>query len=404
MSYIEKRKEIRPQTGESPFGLNEVFFSRTDERGVIQAANYIFRRVAHYDWDEILGAPHNIVRHEDMPKAVFWLLWDTIKRGEPIGAYVKNKAKDGLYYWVFATVMPCPGGFLSARIKPSSAMFERIQEGYATLLEAENNQGVSPAESADKLLELIQNLGFDDYHQFAAQALSEELSARDIGLGNPGDNKIRRFRTYIDAAEKLRVQTDDLIQEFETMHAIPHNMRVIAARLEPASAPVSVLSKNYGVMSREISDWFEQHVVGEESNFSTIKGSINNCMFLECLARILTECALQLNRERRLLGNVDLTSERQILNSLQSEYVKKSASGLAHIREEAGLIVEACKTMHRQVLGLSTIRVMCKIEGARLSSNSGGLGDIINQLDTFQSRIVGRLDEISEQAGVIQTL
>ncbi len=404
MSYIENRKEIRPQTGESPFGLNEVFFSRTDERGVIQAANYIFRRVAHYDWDEILGAPHKIVRHQDMPKAVFWLLWDAIKRGEPIGAYVKNKAKDGLHYWVFATVMPCPGGFLSARIKPSSAIFERVREGYETLLEAEKDQAISPAKSAANLLELIRNLGFDDYHHFAAQALSEELSARDIGLGNPDDKNIQRFRAYIDAAEKLRMQTDDLIQEFETMHAIPHNMRVIATRLEPPSAPVSVLSKNYGVMSREISDWFEQNVVGEESNFSTILGSINNCMFLECMARILTECADQFNREKRSLGNVDLASERQILNNLQSEYVKKSASGLDHIREEAGLIVEACKTMHRQVLGLSTIRVMCKIEGARLSSKSGGLGDIINQLDTFQSRIVGRLDEISEQAGAIQSL
>ncbi len=104
MSFVERRDTYRPPTGEAPFKIDETFYSRTDERGVIKSGNFVFRRVADYSWDEMIGAPHKIIRHPDMPKAVFWLLWDTIKRGEAIGAYVKNLAKDGLYYWVFAVV------------------------------------------------------------------------------------------------------------------------------------------------------------------------------------------------------------------------------------------------------------------------------------------------------------
>lgn len=403
MSYIEKRDEMRPETGEAPFYLNEVFFSRTDERGIIQAANYVFRRVAGYDWDEILGAPHKIIRHEDMPKAVFWLFWDTIKRGEPIGAYVKNRAKDGLYYWVFAVVTPCPGGYLSARIKPISAFFNTVKEEYANLLAAEKDQQLSPEKSAELLLQGIKELGFDDYGHFAAHALSEELIARDTGMETKPDKNIKKFQGLIAEAKKLTEQTDGLIHEFNSMRTIPNNMRVIASRLEPTGGPISTLSKNYGAMSQEISDWFAKHVVGANSNFSAIKTSINKCMFYECMARILTETANQLDMEQRQLGGVSLPKERQLLNNLQLEYVKKSADWVGQVNDEADRIINACKYMHRQVLGLSTTRVMCKIEGARLTSQGDSLDDIIDQLDTFQTRIVSRLNKISIQAEKIQS-
>ena len=109
-SFVERRREARPSSGEAPFHLNEVFFSRTDSRGVIQSGNYVFHRVANYEWPDMLGAPHKLIRHPDSPKGLFWLFWDTLKRGETIGAYVKNRARDGLYYWVFAVAMPCAGG------------------------------------------------------------------------------------------------------------------------------------------------------------------------------------------------------------------------------------------------------------------------------------------------------
>lgn len=80
--------------------------SKTDLKGIITYANPIFCEIAGYSEEELIGKPHNIVRHPDMPRTIFKLLWDTIQKGEEIFAYVKNMAKDGSYYWVFAHVTP----------------------------------------------------------------------------------------------------------------------------------------------------------------------------------------------------------------------------------------------------------------------------------------------------------
>lgn len=90
-------------------GLQEgdVLVSMTDKRGVITYANDLFLETAGYKREEIIGKPHNIVRHPDMPKVVFKVLWDALLAGKPISAFVKNRVKGGgEYYWVRAFVMP----------------------------------------------------------------------------------------------------------------------------------------------------------------------------------------------------------------------------------------------------------------------------------------------------------
>lgn len=71
---------------------------------------------------------------------MFYILWDRIKAGEPVGAYVKNRIKDGRHYWVFAVVTPFEGGFLSVRLKPSSPLFRTIQKEYEALRQIEINE------------------------------------------------------------------------------------------------------------------------------------------------------------------------------------------------------------------------------------------------------------------------
>jgi len=98
--------------------------SETDSKGIIRFANDDFCKIAEYTLDELMGQPHNMVRHNDMPKAAFKSLWDTVQAGEVWTGYVKNATKSGGYYWVFATVYPfesCDGskGYLSCRRKPS---------------------------------------------------------------------------------------------------------------------------------------------------------------------------------------------------------------------------------------------------------------------------------------------
>ncbi|KIC18960.1 chemotaxis protein [Leisingera sp. ANG-Vp] len=385
---------------EAPFALDEVFFSRTDGRGVIQAGNAVFSRVAKYQMAELLGAPHKLIRHPDMPRGVFQLFWDTLQRGETIGAYVKNKASDGSYYWVFAVATPCDGGYLSARIKPVSPLLKTIEGEYARLRQAENAEEVSPEESAGLLLARLQELGFATYNDFAGHALAEELLARDAGLKLPADARIAERRVMHSTAGKLVEETEALVQEFESMRTIPHNLRVIASRIEPAGGPVTVLSQNYSAMSREMSNWFEAHVWGKNSNFRAIKGTVTAAIFVEGLARILTECGHQLEQEDGS-GAIDITREQSILSELTEVQFNKAGASLKDVRFEAERIQKACLTLHRHFMALTTTRVLCKIECARLGNVGESLNSIIDELGLFQDRISARLEKISELSAAL---
>ena len=83
---------------------DEVIISRTDLSGVITYVNDTFAKISGYDADELIGKPHNILRHPDMPKSVFKELWDRLKAGESWEGYVKNMRKDRGYYWVYAII------------------------------------------------------------------------------------------------------------------------------------------------------------------------------------------------------------------------------------------------------------------------------------------------------------
>lgn len=398
MSFIEKRNEIRPETGEAPFSLDEVFFSRTDARGVIESGNYVFRRTADYEWDDLIGAPHKIIRHPDMPRAVFYILWDHIKAGKPIGAYVKNRARDGLFYWVFAVIAPAGEGYISARIKPTSDLFTTIQGEYEKIRALELEQDISPEDSAARLLERLNALGFNDYASFAAHALSEELLARDRGRKIPEDKRFHGFRDALASSVRLKTETAALVGEFHAMRTVPHNMQVIASRLEPTGGPVSTLSKNYSAISREMSEWFATNVVGTGSNFSSIQHTVTDAMLLAAIARILHECDTQFESERRALGELDLGAERGTLSQQVSDYTSKSNLSLAKARREANRVRLACETMQRHVLALSSTRVLCKIESGRTPGAGDALADIITQLGTFQERISAKLDAIAAES------
>lgn len=116
--------------------------SETDEKGTIIFANSHFCKIAGYSIDELIGKPHNIIRHPDMPKIAFKSLWDTIKSGKIWTGYVKNATKSGGYYWVFATIYPfssCDGsnGYLSCRRKASSEEIKKAEELYKIWKEEE---------------------------------------------------------------------------------------------------------------------------------------------------------------------------------------------------------------------------------------------------------------------------
>ncbi|MCB0318309.1 MAG: PAS domain-containing protein, partial [Bdellovibrionales bacterium] len=166
--------------------IDELFFSTTDPKGIILSGNNVFCRVSDYKFEEMYHKAHSLIRHPDMPRAVFKLLWDYLKLGKPIAAYVKNLAADGKYYWVLALVAPLKEGYLSVRFKPSSDIFRNVEKIYKELREIENKTGdrgndrkLGMARSTERLLKILKDLGFDCYDSFMHTAIREEMKSRD---------------------------------------------------------------------------------------------------------------------------------------------------------------------------------------------------------------------------------
>lgn len=137
-------RAIAPSGEESHFGEDELLVTKTDLKGRITYANDTFLRVSKFTAEDVIGAPHSIIRHPKMPRCVFKLLWDTILAGHEIFAYVLNMAKNGDHYWVFAHVTPTFDargqiiGFHSNRRKPDRAQILRAEELYDRLYAEEN--------------------------------------------------------------------------------------------------------------------------------------------------------------------------------------------------------------------------------------------------------------------------
>ena len=164
-----------PPTGlEQNFSADELIVSKTDPRGIITYANDVFLRVSGYEQDEVLGQPHNMIRHPEMPRAVFKLLWDTLGAGQEIFAYINNLASDGGHYWVLAHVTPSQGpdgrvvGYHSNRRKPSATAVRRVQPLYTRLLSEERRHPSARAavEASSRLLADVlaeQQQGYEEF-------------------------------------------------------------------------------------------------------------------------------------------------------------------------------------------------------------------------------------------------
>ena len=148
---------------------DDFIVSKTDLKGRITYGNAKFIEMSGYTEKELLHTPHNILRHADMPKIVFKLLWDRIAAKEEIFAFVKNKCKNGDFYWVFANVTASLDksgkiiGYYSVRRKPNPKAVEIIEPIYKELLAVEKHGGMEA--SYKKLQELLNQNGVS-YDEF----------------------------------------------------------------------------------------------------------------------------------------------------------------------------------------------------------------------------------------------
>ena len=166
--------KLQPNNQEIVMRDDDFIVSKTDTVGKLTYCNPIFIEFSGFSEAELLGQQHNIVRHPDMPRAVFALLWQTIRNGDEFMGYVKNLCKDGSYYWVFATVTPSvkPNtkeviGYFSVRRKPDKLKQRIIENLYREMLNAEKS--ANRAHAIDAGMAVLQNAlhsAGKDYREF----------------------------------------------------------------------------------------------------------------------------------------------------------------------------------------------------------------------------------------------
>lgn len=165
---------VQPTGREISFSADELIVSKTDLKGRITYCNSVFMRVANYTEEELLGAPHSLIRHPFMPRCVFKLLWDTLERDNEIFAYVLNMTKTGDAYWVLAHVTPSYDprgtrvGYHSNRRVPKPEAVAAVKPVYQALLDIEAKhknakEGMEASFAAVVALLGEKGMGYDEF-------------------------------------------------------------------------------------------------------------------------------------------------------------------------------------------------------------------------------------------------
>ena len=163
------KRDITPTSVERVMREDDFIVSKTNRKGIITYGNPIFIEFSGYSEAELLGSQHNIIRHPDMPRSAFKLVWDTIETGKEMFAYVKNMSRDGGFYWVFAHITPdldAAGnivGYTSVRRCPKRSAIDKVEPVYRQMLQAERAAGAREAMTAGTrvLLDLLEKTGMD---------------------------------------------------------------------------------------------------------------------------------------------------------------------------------------------------------------------------------------------------
>lgn len=381
-------------------GEDDIFFSTTDKKGYIISSNDTFVRISGYEKQELLGANHNIIRHPDMPKSVFRLLWNFLKEGRSLAAYVKNRTKAGNYYWVLAFAFPIEERYLSIRIKPDSETFDKVKELYTRLCAVEEQDGVEAGYMA--LQEAITSLGFGDYEEFMTHFLIEEFGLRSNKEASKGAGAIfGSILKYQNLKDSIKESANELRHSSREILFMALNTAIASAKLSCGGETFSVLAARIGEHSRS-----NRESIGEINSMSAhITRMIQN-ISLDAAAMLLQESMIEaFSQELTKSKDAQKEADLEALATLCAGYRENALELFCSLGEDFAKVEERLEMIAKSMTFLEYINVYGKIESSLLKEQAGHFRAIFMSLkatleDTFQKVrfMEARVEELQKEA------
>ena len=393
---------------EAKFDLDELFFSITKHDSTILSGNETFVRISGYKNDEIMGRFHNIIRHQDMPRVVFKIFWDYLKANKPVVAYVKNKTKEGGYYWVFAVVFALGDEYISIRIKPNTSIFAVVKDIYFKLRAAEAQ--ISMAQSEEFILKLLSEQGFDSYDHFMNEVLLAELLERkkllqesstnepDLdALNSPFALKIKplykvskilldeytKWFDKIDAFSKIKLAFEE---KGLILRMLARDIVFLSLNASVASYKLDINGETFGVLASDVRTNAKENdsLIGKIHETSQyLSESLNEIIFLVSYISLQMEMVTYFIREILNDENEEINGSVDTLFELVSLYNEKLMKLPCVFDKAIQKNIVYLEELDQQVMYLGYVQIYGIIESARCNDDGLGFGEIFSQLKTL---------------------
>ncbi len=422
---VYNKRGVEPKNVESPFGIDELFFSITDTKGVILTGNDVFVRVSKLGKEGLIGKPHNIIRHPDMPRAVFKAVWNTIKAKKPFVGYVKNMAKDGSYYWVLAAIYPVLNSegeiekYISIRLKPTSKIFEIIPKFYKEVLEYEYKHDMDAA--LEYMLKRLKEMGFESYEDFSKKAFFEEIQSREEILKTDSikgcevdltavvpENmefieilctletlffRINRYFNEIFGKVNLFLNlNDELSRKSKFIFELAEDIRLLSLNASIESYKVKKEGVSFSTLSHEMrknAELSERKILQMSNLIEDTKKDIEDIGFSILTSKLIIEMIVFFLKEmiqNLSSSKIDDEKKREILKNINelfnllSYYSANLSQNIYNSKSKLRSIYYNIKELNVMINRLDFIHINGLIESAHTEGDGGGFNIIFSQM------------------------